>query len=307
MIRKLYWVLTNYCNLGCRYCYYNTGLNKRDFRLNHSQDFQKIIPQFKTYFDEIIFTGGEALLNQDLFNFAKLCREQNLEISLLTNGVLLTEPIIKKIITSGFSTVSVSLDSLKPEVNDQQRGQGALVFKNLQTLLKLKPKNIQVEIMQTVTRRNIADILPMSQFCQKNNLTHWVDPVEISPLIKSIQPMALEKTTKAQKKQLEKAMLAWANKDETLINYTRAVLKLINHQKPNNIFCPMGTSHFVLDVDGNLYPCFSRHDLKLGNVLEQPLKQILNNRESLKQVQSKVQQAKCVTLGCVCMTMAGQY
>lgn len=307
MPRKLYWVLTNYCNLGCAYCYYNTGLSPRHFSKFPYADYKKIIPQFKAHFDEIIFTGGEPLLNKDLFKIARLCHQAGLEISLLTNGVLLSEPIIAKIITTGFKAVSVSLDSLRPEVNDFQRGQGALVIRNLQNLLKLRPKGMEIEIMQTVTRQNLADILTISQFCKTNQIAHWVDPVEINPAVLRVQKLALEKTTQKERQNLEQALLKWAGKDPVLLKYTAAVLSLIQRQKPTNLFCPMGTNHFVLDVDHNLYPCFSRHDLSLGNVFQAPLSQILANKKYLQEAQPQLQQAKCVTLGCVCMTIAGSY
>jgi len=306
MLRKLYWTLTNYCNLGCRYCYYNTGLAKRDFRLNHYRDYQKIIPQFKEHFDEIIFTGGEALLNEDLFKIAADCRRQGLKISLLTNGVLLNKSMISKIIDCGFTTVSVSLDSLDQQINDHQRGQGALVLSNLKQLIRQRHPNLTIEIMQTITRQNLSELLPMFHFCQKNNLIHWVDPVEINPKIKPIQKMALEKLSQSEQKQLAQAMLVWAGSSKDLVDYTQAVMQLIKLQKPTNLFCPMGTSHFVLDVDGSIYPCFMRRDVCLGNLLEQPLTQIIQNKAYQKQTQPKLQKASCVSLGCVNMTMVNK-
>ena len=118
--------------------------------------------------------------------------------------------------------------------------------------------------------------------------------------------MALEKLNQLEQKQLEQAMLVWAGSAKDLIDYTRAVMQLIKLQKPTNLFCPMGTDHFVLDVNGSVYPCFKRKDICLGNVLKQPLAKILNNQNYRHNVQKQLQQAGCVSLGCVCMTMVNK-
>lgn len=306
MLRKLYWVLTNHCNLGCSYCYYNTGLSHRNLHKIKTADYQAIIPQFSTYFDEIIFTGGEALLAPDLLTLAKLCRNQGLAVSLLTNGVLLSEPMIHKLLKTGFHTISVSLDSLQPKINNAQRGQGALVLANLQRLLKLRTKNLVIEVMQTITAKNLDDLLPMYRFCKKHKLIHWVDPVEINQSINRVKPMALEKLNHQEQAKLEQAMLIWAGSSRSLVDYTKAVMQLIRLQKPTNLYCPMGTDHFVLDVDGSIYPCFKRKDILLGNVLKQPLAKIFDNQNYRQTAQKKLQQAGCVSLGCVCMSMVNK-
>lgn len=307
MRRKLYWILTNRCNLGCRYCYYNTGLAKRNSQSFDLKQLKKIVPEIKQSFDEVVFTGGEPLLSPHLFPLARFAKKQGLAISLLTNGVLLNKEFRQKLPKLNLDTLSVSLDSLNSEINDQQRGRGALVLVNLKQLLILRPKKLVVEVMQTVTRQNIAEILTMHKFCQENNLVHWVDPVEINPKIKSIQQFALGKAKQSEFKQFQKNMLIWADKDKLLINYTTAVMKLIKQQRPTNLTCPMGTDNFVLEADGNLYPCFSRKDINLGNVHKRSLTSILNNSILLTRFQPELSKAKCVSLGCVCMTIANNY
>jgi len=303
MSRKLYWIITNYCNLGCRYCYYNTGLLKRNPRHIQLESYAKVIPQLTAHFSEVILTGGEVLLHPQLFQLIRACRQQGLSVSILTNGVLLSSAMVKRLLAEGVSALSISLDSLDSETNNQQRGQGELVLKNLKTLLRLKSPSLTVEIMQTVTRKNLSSIVPLYRFCKQHGLVHWVDPVEINPQIKEIQGMALEKLTEPERQKLEQALLIWAGKNRILVRYSQEVLRLIMGLPAKNLRCQMGTEHFVLDLSGDLYPCFLRRDLNLGSVLTKPLGTLINNSHYQKKIRPLLMQAKCVSLGCVCMTM----
>src|SRR3989338_1376887 len=120
--QKLYWVITNNCNLTCRHCYYNTGLEKR---IIGNLDFSKaleLIDDFPKHFKEIVFTGGETLLYQHIFELAQYCKNKKLRVSVFTNGVLLNKINSKKLVDIGIDSISISLDSLSSEMNDYQRG-----------------------------------------------------------------------------------------------------------------------------------------------------------------------------------------
>lgn len=119
-------ILTEACNLSCRYCY----LNKKrypgqllDKKLKKALDiFFYFPPQDKN----IIFSGGEPLLNFKLLKRAivylrrKEKKEKRLvNISLLTNGLLLSQAKINFLLSQKVKIV-VSLDGPKL-VNDQNR------------------------------------------------------------------------------------------------------------------------------------------------------------------------------------------
>jgi uncharacterized protein len=125
----MYLILTELCNLGCRYCFiinkFQSGrplayMNQRiaDQALN---TFCRLIRQKPEYFEEektIIFYGGEPLLNLDTLTFA-LHRINRLKgvgllprataISLNTNGTLITAEVANLLKRYGVA-VAISID-----------------------------------------------------------------------------------------------------------------------------------------------------------------------------------------------------
>lgn len=306
--RKLYWIVTNVCNLACQYCYYRTGLEERIPGKFNASKALSLINQFPDFFNEIIFTGGEPLLIPSLFKLIKQCKNKGLRVGILTNGILLNKVNCQKISDLYIDFVSISLDSSSQEINDPLRGKTHLVLQGIKNILTFKQKSTTVEMMQTITKKNIFSIRPLVQFCQENNINLWLNPVDVGNNKSLAREIGLQSCSPNELLMLEKEMYCWARvmKNKALKKFVENCLFLIKNKKPRGISCSMGTSHFVLDVNGNMYPCFLRKDIYLGNIYKEKLKTIMN-KNKLKSHQSSLRTAKCARLGCMCMTIAGKY
>lgn len=307
-MKKLYWSITDICNLQCRYCYYNSGLEKKDFKFVSKDNFLKVIDDLSQNFDEFILTGGEVFGHPDAIFFLEELKKRDKTVGILTNATLLTEDKCKQILDLGVDSIAISLDSLDIETNDYLRGQTDKVLKSINTLLALKRDQVGLEIMMTVSRKNISSIKPIIDFCTKNKLNLWLDPVEIDHQCSAPDLVALDlkKMTPDESAQLYAALDQWAEGDQVLKDYAKNCQHLFKDERPTNITCPMGTTSFVLDPDGSLYPCFLRKDLPLGNVLTERTQDLLEKFRNNPQLAS-LQKASCVRLGCVCMTIASNY
>lgn len=308
MSRKLYWSITDICNLQCRYCYYNAGLEKKHFKYVSKDDFIKVVDDLCANFGEFILTGGEVFSHPESLFFIEELKKRQKTVGILTNATLLTEEKCKQILDLGVDSIAISLDSLDVETNDYLRGQTDKVLRSINAILALKRDKVGLEIMMTVSRKNITSIKPIIEFCIKNKLNLWLDPVEIDHKCSAPDLVALDlkKMTPSESAELYSSLEQWAGNDQILIDYIENCKELFVNKRPTNITCPMGTNSFVLDPDGNLYPCFLRKDLPLGNVLTANTKDLLEKFSTNPQLAS-LQKATCVRLGCVCMTIASNY
>ena len=152
-MRTLYVVLTNKCTLSCRYCFYNSGFSERNMCDLETRKMLGKIKELSKYFDHVIFTGGEPILSRDIFRLALECKKYNMKTSIITNGTLLTEDICQKI-SLAFDGVAISMDSLDPKLNDLMRGKFLLVKKGLDILLGIRPANLEIKILQTISAVN---------------------------------------------------------------------------------------------------------------------------------------------------------
>jgi len=305
--RRLFWVITNKCNLRCKNCYYNTGLEKRKPDKLNIAKAKKIIKQLPRLFDDIVLTGGEPLVFPSIMELIALLKQEKLRISLLTNGVLLNKNNCKKLVSLGVNSVSISLDSLFPSVNDLSRGKTKIVLRGINNLLLEKPKDMNITILQGFSRGNISSIKPLVNFCKRKKLLIWLNPIQTGPESKQNIEIRLESSSKEDQLTLKNEMTYWTKyqKKQSREKYLRSkkyieyCLSLINGKKPRKITCPMGSNSFVLDVDGKVYPCFLRKDIVLGNIYDQKLSDILSNPE-FKSILTGLKNAPCVQLGCVC-------
>lgn len=110
--------VTDRCNLRCRYCMPEEGVEKRTH--NDIMSIEEIILSAKAAaslgIKKIRITGGEPLVRKGII---PLCRELSSiegieELCITTNGTLLPEfaPELKK---AGLDRVNISLDTLNPE------------------------------------------------------------------------------------------------------------------------------------------------------------------------------------------------
>jgi radical SAM protein with 4Fe4S-binding SPASM domain len=148
------------CNVKCKFCYNPWGASngKRypQAKVLSRNDFFRIIDKLKKWgVDTLAFSGGEPLLNKDIFEIAAYSREQGFKNSLLTNGILV-ESMAKKI-AENFDVVQVSLHGTE-QTHDKLTGskgsfQGALMGR-----IALMDYDVSVSAVIVVNRQNLSDL-----------------------------------------------------------------------------------------------------------------------------------------------------
>jgi MoaA/NifB/PqqE/SkfB family radical SAM enzyme len=140
-LARVYVELTSECNLDCTTCMRNvwehgTGGMARD-------TFERILEDLAALEDrpEVFFGGfGEPFAHPRALEWIEEAAEVSPTVELITNGTLLTEDTIDRLIEAGVSTIWVSLDGATPESYADVRLGAALpeVIENLKTLKRRK-------------------------------------------------------------------------------------------------------------------------------------------------------------------------
>lgn len=114
-IRSVYYVITGKCNMQCAFCTMNSGPNvstEQDFTTNEIQNV--LIPKLQSINPrKIIITGGEPLLRDDIVDILKIFAETfgKERVLLQTNGLLLSEKIIKRI-SKYIRAIEISIENI---------------------------------------------------------------------------------------------------------------------------------------------------------------------------------------------------
>lgn len=169
--------VTNKCNLNCQMCL-NANYrhkNKADKGIS-IKAIKKILPELKKYKPTVCITGGEPLLNPDLFKIISLLVKNKIITSLTTNGSLL-EKYAQQIADSGLEFLSISLDHFDEKKHDNGRGVKQTYKRLIAGLHKLNtvrgkiPTNIKIN---TVIRQDNFDVLSqMYDFIEGLGVDEW--------------------------------------------------------------------------------------------------------------------------------------
>ncbi|MEK7868631.1 MAG: radical SAM protein, partial [Candidatus Omnitrophota bacterium] len=94
-MKLISWNITKECNLSCRHCYRDAGEKaKGELTTREAKDLLCEIK--KAGFNLVIFSGGEPLLRNDIYELINYANRLGLISSLGTNGLLLSTKAAKK-------------------------------------------------------------------------------------------------------------------------------------------------------------------------------------------------------------------
>ena len=160
------WNLTKSCNLRCPHCYMDAG--RKDENELTTQECLGLIDEMKALGTEmLILTGGEPLLRKDIYEIARYASSQGTWVVMGTNGVLVTDEVVEKMIECGVRGVAISIDSLEPAKHDHFRGGPDAWEYSVRALDICRAKGLQVLVQTTVMEMNYAEIPQMLAFARE--------------------------------------------------------------------------------------------------------------------------------------------
>ncbi len=113
--------ITARCNLACEQC--NIIYGNADVREATVEEVNKIAENLAHIgVSVVLLTGGEPFVRKDLPEIVKAFHKQNIHVRLQTNG-LASKENIKLCVEAGANDISISLDSLQPDIQDIINGE----------------------------------------------------------------------------------------------------------------------------------------------------------------------------------------
>jgi MoaA/NifB/PqqE/SkfB family radical SAM enzyme len=100
----------------------------------------------------IAFTGGEPLMREDLFELIAHVNKKKTMPIMFTNGLLLTDENVDKLVDAGLYSIFVSIDSPIPEEHNKLRGMPGLFEQAVKGIRRLKSKGVMVGLSSYATR-----------------------------------------------------------------------------------------------------------------------------------------------------------
>jgi radical SAM protein with 4Fe4S-binding SPASM domain len=258
--------LTHTCSGECIYCYFTYTC---DYVLNAFEWKSIIESAVHLHPDRIIFSGGDPLLYDGIYDVAQYAQEFSLKTHLLSNG-LIPEEMIPDISTS-FDSVQVSIDGFETTQSNLRRIPLHKVITSIKCLLDY---GIPVTAGITLTSLNIDEILPLIEYLS----TTGVDKFHIS-LFREIGKGKENPHLRAPPDAIV-ALFLKLFELEMNVDTLYHLLPIKSRKKYN---CGTGKEIISIMPDGHVYPCNAliEPEFSCGSALKTNLEDIYLNSSVL--------------------------
>jgi radical SAM protein with 4Fe4S-binding SPASM domain len=284
---------TDKCNQNCLHCY-----SKNDFSSGKELDtFQakELLKQLiRIKCPVVLFSGGEPLEREDIFELLDFSCKAGLRTVLSTNGYFITSDMARHLVDVGVSYVGISIDG-KEETHDKFRGASGSFAAAINAVKFCKNAGLKVGLRFTITNLNYYQVRDIFALAAKLN----VKRICFYHLISAGQ--AARSNLKCTNEQIRQALndildcaQSYAAKGITEVltvgNHADGPF-ILNRLKQEN--SPLyekslsllqkfggnkiGTKLFAIDPQGNVHPDQFWQNFSLGNITETSLKDIFKN------------------------------
>lgn len=158
-LRTFYLYLSSGCNLHCRHCWITPTFVNGNPAAGECIDFELLkaaVAEAKPMgLSATKLTGGEPVLHPEFLRIVDFLAEENINITLETNGTLIDEAMANHLRAAGLSFIAVSLDSPDPQQHDRFRGVKGAFDAAVRGFKFLVASGFRPQIIMSVDRENL--------------------------------------------------------------------------------------------------------------------------------------------------------
>ena len=284
--------LTKKCNLRCKHCFNESGLQKKDELC--LQDIKTLIDDFTNMgVFTVKITGGEPFCRRDILDILKYLDQKPLNYIVFSNGTNISSDDIQQLKSlKHLLKLRISIDGIR-DTNDSIRGPGSF-DKSIATIERLCSHGIPCEINYTITRTNYMQINALANYIEEKNI-----PCKINIGLVKIAGRAKTKSDEY-----------YFTRDNIVdaITHIKEQLRKTKCVKPyylleplyyklfgNSFGCPGARLTTTIKCTGEVYPCgllSGDRSFSCGNIKQHSFQTIWNN-DKMEAFRHLPEQIKC--------------
>ncbi len=290
------WMTTNRCNLKCEHCYQDAA--ECDSRELTTAEGKAMIEQIaRAGFKIMIFSGGEPLMRDDIFELVAHAAAQGLRPVFGSNGTLITDEVARKLKEAGACSMGISIDSLDAAKHDAFRGVAGAHADTLAGIEACKSAGLDFQIHTTVVDWNRDEVCDITDFAQSigavNHSIFFLIPVGRGKYIEEPSLKVLENEALLQDIMRKAAEVDIDVKPTCAPQFTRVADQLGIPTRYTR-GCLAGLTYCVVGSEGIVRPCaYMTEDA--GDVREQPFDEIWATSPVFERLRTQAYGGNCGT------------
>ncbi|PAE25142.1 MULTISPECIES: TIGR04053 family radical SAM/SPASM domain-containing protein [Bacillaceae] len=168
------WELTRACQLKCLHCRAEAQY-RRDPRELSFEEGKALIDQIREMNNPmLVFTGGDPLMRQDVFDIAEYAVKKGVRVSMTPSATPnVTKEAIEKAKQVGLARWAFSLDGPNAEIHDHFRGTSGSFDLTIERIKYLHELEIPVQINTVISRYNIDYLEEMAKVVNELKCVLW--------------------------------------------------------------------------------------------------------------------------------------
>ncbi len=158
------WEVTAACNLRCIHCHAGSG--KPDPQELNTDEGKRLIDELAAMeeFRTLIFTGGEPLVREDIYELLRHAQQAGFANIIATNGTLIDEETAFKLKDHGVVCHAISVDAADPAVHNFIRNKPEAFDLALRAIEATKKAGILLQINTTAMEYNMSHLGDLIDF-----------------------------------------------------------------------------------------------------------------------------------------------
>jgi len=279
-LNYLFWECTRRCNLHCLHCGSDCSADSAAKDLPF-EDFLRAILPFKKTNNKIVvaITGGEPLLRKDLPECGRQLRRNGFHWGIVTNGYAYTPEIHEKLLASGMTSITVSLDGLESSHNWLRANEKSFERAAAALDLIVASNRLVYDVVTCVNQKNLGELEEIKNFLIERHVKEW-RLFTISPIGRA----ALNDDLLLNAQQLKRLMdfIVTAREDSRIkVNFAcEAYLgEYEGRVRDYPFFCHAGINVGSILADGSISACPNiNHHFIQGNIYKDSFIDVWNKR-----------------------------
>ncbi|MBM7855571.1 putative heme d1 biosynthesis radical SAM protein NirJ2 [Desulfohalotomaculum tongense] len=290
------WNTTNACNMYCEHCYRDAGA-KVEEELNTEEGKALIDEIVKAGFKILIFSGGEPLMRDDIFELVEYARFKGLRPVLGTNGTLITPQVARLLKKAGAMGVGISLDSVDAAKHNRFRNAENAWQDALQGMRSCREAGLPFQIHTTVVDWNYDEVEELTDLAVKEGaVAHHIFFLVPTGRAVNIEQESLraEQYEKLLHRIMKKQQQVGIELKPTCAPQFMRIAKQMGINMRFSKGCLAGTSYCIISPKGDVQPC-AYLNIPVGNVRETPFSEIWRDNEVFNRLRNEPLQGGCGT------------
>ena len=163
-LRLIFWEATRACNLECPHCRAQAQKERSSEELT-TQEAKRFIESAASFSKPIlVFSGGEALLREDIYELIRYADQLGLKSTVATNASLISLDTAMRLEENNTQLVAVSIYGSNAKKHDTFCGRQGAFEKTLAGIKNLKEAGLNLQIHTTITKNNLSDLEAIGNF-----------------------------------------------------------------------------------------------------------------------------------------------